>query len=126
MSDKSLCEVSTLSFLLPNKHTPSPPHYPKLKSQEALIYRFGGDGAGPQNTTFLDFYMLDGKGSRLSQLNSMNLGMLPKVGKPLVLIKLPNLISKYWTPFFQVDKSTGNLDAMDLNSREDDNYASGK
>ena len=55
--------------------------------------------------------MLDS--SRLSQLNPKNLGMLSKVDKLLVIINLPNLMSKYGTPFFGVDKLTYNLFAIE-------------
>ena len=45
--------------------------------------------------------------SRLSQLNPMSSGMLSQVGNPLVVVKLPNLMEKYGTPFFGVEKSYG-------------------
>ena len=83
---------------------------------EVFVNRLGGKGARPKNTTFLDIYMPDGKGTRLSQVNPRSLSMLLKVGNPLVIIKLVDLMEKYGTPFFRVDKLTGELHTMEANS----------
>ena len=43
-------------------------------------------------------------------------GMLSHVGNLLFIIRLHNLIQKYGTPFFRVDKITGYLSAMEVTS----------
>ena len=65
----------------------SPLHSQDLPNQEVLINRLVREIAKPKITTLLDFYMLDGKGSRLSELNPKSLDMLSQVDNPLVIIK---------------------------------------
>ena len=70
----------------------------------------------PKDSTCLDFYVLDGKGSRLSQLSPKHFGMLSQAGNLLFIIRIHNLIEKYGTPFFGVDRITSDLYAMEANS----------
>ena len=113
--DKSLHGTHLDSFV-PHMPTPRPrpPSYTDVQSHEAYIARFGGDRARPNTSAFLNFYVLDGNGNRLNQLNPKNSGMLCKVGNHLFVIKLPYLMSKYRTQFFGLDKLTGGLHAMEF------------
>ena len=74
---------------------------------------FCRDGARSNTSVFSDLCLLDCKGSRFSQLNTKNSDMMSKASNPLTVIKLPNLMSNYRTPFFRVNKLTGDLYAME-------------
>ena len=56
-------------------------------NQEVPYDRLSREGAGPKDSACLDFYVLDGKGSRLSQLSPKHSSMLSQVGNLLFIIK---------------------------------------
>ena len=87
-----------------------------LSNQGAHVSRVGGDGARPQNTVFLNFSVPDGRCSRHSKPAPESTGMLSHVGNLLVLIKLENVMEKYCIPFYAVDRLTGELYLMKVNT----------
>ena len=56
-----------------------------------------------------DFYLPDGKGSRLSEVHQIKTGEKSPEGNPAVLLVLENLRSKYGTKFFLLDQYSGYL-----------------
>ena len=56
-----------------------------------------------------DSYMPDGQGKRLSESYQMYTTERTPKDNPGVLVKLPNLEKKYWTPMFLMDKRSGHL-----------------
>ena len=93
-----------------------PPQNLGPPSQEVPDDRLSRDGVRPKESTCLDIYVLDGKGSRLIQLNPKHSDMLSQAGNLLFIIKLCNLKEKYGTPFVGVDRITSDLYAMEANS----------
>ena len=95
---------------VPPQQSPSPTLAPKLSSNPPLISgtpcqdvpneRLSGEGARPKDFTCFDLYVPDGKGSRLSQMNSKYSSMLSCAGNLLFIIRLHNLMEKYRTPFW--------------------------
>ena len=85
-------------------------------SQEEPSDRLIREDARPRDPSYLDIYVLDGKGSRLSQLSPKCSGKFSQAGNLLFTIKLGNLMEKYGTPYFGVDRITGDLYAMEANT----------
>ena len=56
-----------------------------------------------------DFYLLDGKGSRLSEVFQIKTTEKSPEGHPAVLLVLENLRAKYNTKYFLLDKYLGYL-----------------
>ena len=56
-----------------------------------------------------DFYMPDGQGSRLSETYQMFTNEQTPEGNPGVIVKLTNLVKKYGSPFYLMDKKSGHL-----------------
>ena len=56
-----------------------------------------------------DFYMPDGQGKRLSETYQMFTNEQTLEGNPGVIVKLTNLVKKYGTPFYLMDKKSGHL-----------------
>ena len=56
-----------------------------------------------------DFYLPDGRGSRLSEVHQIKTGEKSPEGNPTVLIVLENLRTKYGTKFFLLDQYSGHL-----------------
>ena len=56
-----------------------------------------------------DFYLPDGKGSRLSEVYQIKTTEKSPKGHPTVLIVLENLRAKYNTKYFLLDKYSGYL-----------------
>ena len=54
-----------------------------------------------------DFYLPDGKGSRLSEVHQIKTTEKSPEGHPTVLIVLENLRTKYNTKYFLLDKYSG-------------------
>ena len=68
-------------------------------------------GFGPQKMEEHDpdFYMPDGQGKRLSESYQMFTNEQTPEGNPGVIVKLTNLVKKYGTPFYLMDKRSGHL-----------------
>ena len=68
-------------------------------------------GFGPQKVeeNDPDFYMPDGQGKRLSESFQMFTNERTPEGNPGVIVKLTNLVKKYGTPFYLMDKRSGHL-----------------
>ena len=68
-------------------------------------------GFGPQKVEEddPDFYMPDGQGKRLSESYQMFTNEQTPEGNPGVIVKLTNLVKKYGTPFYLMDKRSGHL-----------------
>ena len=56
-----------------------------------------------------DFYMPDGQGKRLSETYQMFTNELTLEGNLGVIVKLTNLVKKYGSPFYLMDKKPGHL-----------------
>ena len=56
-----------------------------------------------------DFYMPDGQGKRLSETYQMFTNEQTLEGNPGVIVKLTNLVKKYGTPFYLMDRKSGHL-----------------
>ena len=56
-----------------------------------------------------DFYMPDGQGRRLSETYQMFTNEKTLEGNPGVIVKLTNLVKKYRSPFYLMDKKSGHL-----------------
>ena len=56
-----------------------------------------------------DFYMPDGQGRRLSETYLMFTNEKTPEGNPGVIVKLTNLVKKYRSPFYLMDKKSGHL-----------------
>ena len=56
-----------------------------------------------------DFYLPDGKGSRLSQLTTYKMSENSPEGNPAVIVKIPNLAEKYGTDKYLLDRYSGHL-----------------
>ena len=77
LSGETLWGVSPHPSLL---HTPkpmtSPAHSQEVLSQVVLFGKLGAECIRPKNIIFKDFYIPDGRDSRLRQLNPNSSGML--------------------------------------------------
>ena len=56
-----------------------------------------------------DFYMPDGQGKKLSETYQMLTNEQAPEGNPGVIVKLTNLVKKYRTPFYLMDRKSGHL-----------------
>ena len=56
-----------------------------------------------------DFYMPDGQGKRLSETYQMFTNEQILEGNPGVIVKLTNLVKKYGSPFYLMDRKSGHL-----------------
>ena len=56
-----------------------------------------------------DFYMPDGQGKRLSETYQMFTNEKTPEENPGVIVKLTNLVKKYRSPFYPMDKKSGHL-----------------
>ena len=68
-------------------------------------------GFGPNNVEERDpdFYMPDGQGKRLNETYQMFTNEQTPEGNPGVIVKLTNLVKKYGSPFYLMDKKSGHL-----------------
>ena len=111
---------------VPLQQSPSPTLDPRSSSNPTEIVgspsqdvpndRFSGEGVRPKDSACLDLYVSDGKGSRLSQMGPKFSGMLSHTCNLLFIIRLQNLMEKFGTPFFRVDRITSELHVMEATS----------
>ena len=68
-------------------------------------------GFGPERVEEQDpdFYMPDGQGKKLSETYQMFTNERTPEGNPGVIVKLTNLVKKYGTPFYLMDRKSGHL-----------------
>ena len=68
-------------------------------------------GFGPERVEEkdLDFYMPDGQGKRLGEIYQMFMNEQTPEGNPGVIVQLSNLVKKYGTPFYLMDRKSGHL-----------------
>ena len=68
-------------------------------------------GFGPERVEEKDpdFYMPDGQGKKLSEIYQMFTNEQTPKGNPGVIVKLSNLVKKYGTPFYLMDRKSGHL-----------------
>ena len=68
-------------------------------------------GFGPERVEEKDpdFYMPDGQGKKLSETYQMFTNEQTPEGNPGVIVKLSNLVEKYGTPFYLMDRKSGHL-----------------
>ena len=60
-----------------------------------------------------DFYMPDGQGIKLSESYQMFTNEQTPEGNPGVIVNLANLVEKYGTPFYLMDRKSGHLYVLD-------------
>ena len=60
-----------------------------------------------------DFYMPDGQGKKLSESYQMVTNEQTPEGNPGVIVKLSNLVKKYGTSFYLMDRKSGHLYVLD-------------
>ena len=72
-------------------------------------------GFGPETVEEKDpdFYMPDGQGKKLSETYQMFTNEQTPEGNPGVIVKLSNLVKKYRTPFYLMDRKSGHLYVLD-------------
>ena len=60
-----------------------------------------------------DFYMPDGQGKKFSETYQMFTNEQTPEGNPGVIVKLANLVKKYGSPFYLMDRKSGHLYVLD-------------
>ena len=72
-------------------------------------------GFGPEKVEEKDpdFYMPDGQGKKLSESYQMFTNEQTLEGNPGVIVKLSNLVKKYGTSFYLMDRKSGHLYVLD-------------
>ena len=78
-----------------------PPELLETPNQEVSNNKPSGEGVRPKDSTCLDFYILDGKGSRLRQLSPKHSGVMSQTGNLPFIVKLHNLMKRFRTPFLE-------------------------
>ena len=92
-----------------------------LQNGDALRVNPQGDalmealGFGPEKVEEKDpdFYMPDGQGKKLSESYQMFTNEQTPEGNPGVIVKLSNLVKKYGTSFYLMDRKSGHLYVLD-------------
>ena len=88
-----------------------------LQNGDALKIKPQGDslmealGFGPEKDP--DFYMPDGQGIKLSESYQMFTNEQTPEGNPGVIVKLSNLVKKYGTSIYLMDRKSGHLYVLD-------------
>ena len=81
----------------------------KMEPQEINLLKTLGFDAQEEGECELDFYMPDGKGSKLSESHCVYTAEKTPEDNPGVLVKLDNLERKYGTTIYLLDKRSGHL-----------------
>ena len=81
----------------------------KVNSQGGALMEALGFGPNKVEEKDPDFYMPDGQGKRLSETYQMFTNEQTPEGNPLVVVKLTNLVKKYGSPFYLMDRKSGHL-----------------
>ena len=81
----------------------------KVNPQGGALMEALGFGPDRVKENYPDFYMPDGQGKRLSETYQMFTNEQTPEGNPGVIVKLTNLVKKYGTPFYLMDRKSGHL-----------------
>ena len=81
----------------------------KVNPQGGALMEALGFGPDRVDKNDPDFYMPDGQGKRLSETYQMFTNEQTPEGNPGVIVKLSNLVKKYGTPFYLMDRKSGHL-----------------
>ena len=81
----------------------------KVNPQGSALMEALGFGPDKVEENDPDFYMPDGQGNRLSETYQMFTNEQTPEGNPGVIVKLTNLVKKYGSPFYLMDKKSGYL-----------------
>ena len=81
----------------------------KVNPQGGALMEALGFGPDKVEENDPDFYMPDGQGKRLSETYQMFTNEQTLEGNPGVIVKLTNLVKKYGTPFYLMDRKSGHL-----------------
>ena len=81
----------------------------KVNPQGGALMEALGFGPDKVEENDPDFYMPDGQGKRLSETYQMFTNEQTPEGNPGVIVKLTNLVKKYGSPFYLMDKKSGHL-----------------
>ena len=81
----------------------------KVNPQGGALMEALGFGPNKVEEKDPDFYMPDGQGKRLSETYQMFTNEQTPEGNPGVIVKLTNLVKKYGSPFYLMDKKSGHL-----------------
>ena len=81
----------------------------KVNPQGGALMEALGFGPDKVEERDPDFYMPDGQGRRLSETYQMFTNEKTPEGNPGVIVKLTNLVKKYRSPFYLMDKKSGHL-----------------
>ena len=81
----------------------------KVNPQGGALMEALGFGPDKVEENDPDFYMPDGQGKRLSETYQMFTNEQTPEGNPGVIVKLTNLVKKYGTPFYLMDRKSGHL-----------------
>ena len=81
----------------------------KVNPQGGTLMEALGFGLDRVEENDPDFYMPDGQGKRLRETYQMFTNEQTPEGNPGVIVKLTNLVKKYRTPFYLMDRKSGHL-----------------
>ena len=81
----------------------------KVNPQGGALMEALGFGPSKVEEKDPDFYMPDGQGKRLSETYQMFTNEQTPEGNQGVIVKLTNLVKKYGSPFYLMDKKSGHL-----------------
>ena len=81
----------------------------KVNPQGGALMEALGFGPDKVEENDPDFYMPDGQGKRLSETYQMFTNEQTPEGNPGVIVKLTNLVKKYGSPFYLMDRKSGHL-----------------
>ena len=81
----------------------------KVNPQGGALIEALGFGPHKVEENDLDFYMPDGQGKKLSETYQMVTDEQTSEGNPGVIVKLSNLVKKYGTSFYLMDRKSGHL-----------------
>ena len=81
----------------------------KVNPQGGALMEALGFGPDKVEENDPDFYMPDGQGNRLSETYQMFTNEQTLEGNPGVIVKLTNLVKKYGSPFYLMDKKSRHL-----------------
>ena len=87
----------------------------KVNPQGGALMEALGFGADRVEENDPDFYMPDGQGKRLSETYQMFTNEQTPEGNPGVIVKLTNLVGKYGSSFYLMDKKSGHLYVLQEN-----------
>ena len=85
----------------------------KIKPQGGSLMEALGFGLEKVEEKDTDFYMPDGQGKKLSESYQMFTNEQTLEGNPGVIVKLSNLVKKYGTSIYLMDRKSGHLYVLD-------------